>query len=203
MVIKPDPNKSIFNTGKNLAFFNQNRNNSDNKNKNLIIISTKDDIDVKKNFNTFEGFYNKENSKINNINEIDKDYNNIKNTKDDINKNISSEQKTKLENIKKFDNDSISSSNNKKKSFNTYKENFANRQSSKNCNISNNLIKTLLIEVRELSNKQLSLLDLMDDIQTNTQNEINELNTKIINLDETIKDLTEQLYLLQNEHKLD
>ena len=54
-------------------------------------------------------------------------------------------------------------------------------------------------EVRELSNKQLSLLDLMDDIQTNTQNEINELNTKIINLDDTIKDLTEQLYFLQNE----
>lgn len=203
MVIKPDPNKSIFNRGKNMAFFNQNRNNSDNNNKNLIIISTKDDIDVKKNFNTFEGFYNKENNKINNINEIDKDYNNIKNTKDDINKNISSEEKTKLENIKKFDNDSICSSNNKKKSFNTYKENSANRQSSKNCNINNNLIKTLLLEVRELSNKQLSLLDLMDDIQTNTQNEINELNTKIINLDEAIKDLTEQLYLLQNEHKLD
>jgi hypothetical protein len=40
----------------------------------------------------------------------------------------------------------------------------------------------------------------MDDIQTNTQNEINELNTKIINLDDTIKDLTEQLYLLQNDN---
>ena len=64
------------------------------------------------------------------------------------------------------------------------------------------MIKALLSEVRELSNKQLSLLDLMDDIQTNTQNEIKELNTKIINLDDTIKDLTEQLYFLQNEQKI-
>ena len=200
MVIKPDPNKSIFNTGKNMAFFNQNRNNSDNKNKNLIIISTNDDIDVRKNFNTFEGFYKKENSKINNIDEINKDYKNIKNNKDDINKKISSEQNSKLENIKKFDNDSVYSSNNKKKSFDIYKENSKNKQISKNGIISNNLIKTLLLEVRELSNKQLSLLDIMDDIQTNTQNEINELNTKIINLDDTIKDLTEQLYLLQNDN---
>ena len=200
MVIKPDPNKSIFSTGKNMAFFNQNRNNSDNKNKNLIIISTNDDIDVRKNFNTFEGFYKKENSKINNIDEINKDYKNIKNNKDDINKKISSEQNSKLENIKKFDNDSVYSSNNKKKSFDIYKENSKNKQISKNGIISNNLIKTLLLEVRELSNKQLSLLDIMDDIQTNTQNEINELNTKIINLDDTIKDLTEQLYLLQNDN---
>ena len=200
MVIKPDPNKSIFNTGKNMAFFNQNRNNSDNKNKNLIIISTNDDIDVRKNFNTFEGFYKKENSKINNIDEINKDYKNIKNNKDDINKKISSEQNSKLENIKKFDNDSVYSSNNKKKSFDIYKENSKNKQISKNGIISNNLIKSLLLEIRELSNKQLSLLDIMDDIQTNTQNEINELNTKIINLDDTIKDLTEQLYLLQNDN---
>jgi polyhydroxyalkanoate synthesis regulator phasin len=64
------------------------------------------------------------------------------------------------------------------------------------------LIKALLSEVRELSNKQLSLLDIMDDIQTNTQNEIKELNAKIINLDDTIKDLTEQLYFLQNEQKI-
>lgn len=64
------------------------------------------------------------------------------------------------------------------------------------------MIKALLSEVRELSNKQLSLLDLMDDIQTNTQNEIKELNAKIINLDDTIKDLTEQLYFLQNEQKI-
>jgi hypothetical protein len=196
MVIKLDPNKSIFNTGKNLAFFEQNRNNSDNKNKNLIIISTKENIDVNNNFNTFEGFYKKDNSKINIINEIDKDY---KSNKDENNKLISSGKKKELENIKKFDNDSISSLNAKTKSFNTYKEYSENKQFPENINSNKNLIKILLSEVRELSNKQLSLLDLMDDIQTNTQNQISELNTKIINLDDTIKDLTEQLYFLQNE----
>ena len=196
MVIKLDPNKSIFNTGKNLAFFEQNRNNSDNKNKNLIIISTKENIDVKNNFNTFEGFYKKDNSKNNIINEIDKDY---KSNKDENNKIISLRKKKELENIKKFDNDSISSLNAKTKSFNTYKEYSENKQFPENINSNKNLIKILLSEVRELSNKQLSLLDLMDDIQTNTQNQISELNTKIINLDDTIKDLTEQLYFLQNE----
>ena len=204
MVIKPDPNKSIFNTGKNMAFFNQNRNNSDNKKKNLIIIPNKQDFDVKKNFNTCEGFYKKENSKINIINEIDKDY---EKNKDDINKLISLDEKIKSESNKKFDNNSIFSSNVKTKSFHTYKENSdnnsGNKQLSKNANTNdNNLIKALLSEVRELSNKQLSLLDLMDDIQTNTQNEIKELNAKIINLDDTIKDLTEQLYFLQNEQKI-
>ena len=199
MVIKLDPNKSIFNTGKNLAFFNQSRNNSDNKNKNLIIISTKENIDVNKNFNTFEGFYKKDNSIIIIINEIDKDYKSNKDNKNDINKHISSEKKKEPENIKKFSNDSISSLNSKSKSFNTYKENSENKHFAKNINSNKNLIKILLSEVRELSNKQLSLLDLMDDIQTNTQNQISELNAKIINLDDTIKDLTEQLYFLQNE----
>ena len=187
-----------------MAFFNQNRNNSDNKKKNLIIIPNKQDFDVKKNFNTCEGFYKKENSKINIINEIDKDY---EKNKDDINKLISLDEKIKSESNKKFDNNSIFSSNVKTKSFQTYKDNSdnnsGNKQLSKNFNTNdNNLIKALLSEVRELSNKQLSLLDLMDDIQTNTQNEIKELNAKIINLDDTIKDLTEQLYFLQNEQKI-
>ena len=88
-----------------MAFFNQNRNNSDNKNKNLIIISSNDDIDVRKIFNTFEGFYKKENRKNNNIDQINKYYKNIKNNKGDINKKIPSEQNSKLENIKKFDNE--------------------------------------------------------------------------------------------------
>ena len=47
MVIKPDASKSIFNSHKNMAFFNQN-NNSDSKNKNLIIISNREEINDKK-----------------------------------------------------------------------------------------------------------------------------------------------------------
>ena len=52
----------------------------------LLLYYLSNDIDVRKNFNTFEGFYQKENSKINNIDQINKYYKNIKNNKDDINK---------------------------------------------------------------------------------------------------------------------
>ena len=171
MVIKPDPNKSIFNTMKNMAFFRQN-NKSDKKNKNLIIISNKEeDNDIKKNYNTFEGFYKEEknNSIIEeNIKKINKDYDN---NKESINKLISLDAKIKKENIKKFEDKNIRDKN---------------------------LIKSLLSEVNDLSNKQISLLDLMEEIQTNTQSQIEELNIKIFNLDNTIKELDEELYILQN-----
>ena len=39
----------------------------------------------------------------------------------------------------------------------------------------------------------------MEELQTNTQNQIEDLNTKIINLDNVIKDLNEELYLLEND----
>ena len=226
MIIRPDPKKSIFNSHKNMAFFKQN-NNNDSKNKNLIIISSKDDNnDIKKNYNTFEGFYKKENNKYNNVNnseieeknkennittsigkdnysneneeKIDKDY---ENNKDNINKLIELDEKIKKENIKKIDNNSILSLNDKAQSFLSFQsfKNIEYKQEKHNNNNKENLIKALLSEVRELSNKQISLLDLMDEIQTNTQNQIEELNSKIINLDDTIKELNEQLYILQNE----
>ena len=229
MIIRPDPKKSIFNSHKNMAFFKQN-NNSDSKNKNLIIISSKDDNNnnnIKKNFNTSEGFYIKENNMTNSVNDsetgekkkdkennltlsnkkenytnenkekIDKDY---ENNKDNINNLIALDEIIKKENIKKIENNSIHSSNDKTQSFQSF-QNIEHKHEVQNKNKNNkeNLIKTLLSEVRELSNKQISLLDLMDEIQSNTQNQIEELNSKIINLDDTIKELNEQLYILQNE----
>ena len=62
-----------------------------------------------------------------------------------------------------------------------------------------NLINLLLTEVRALSNKQITLLDLMDEIQTNTQEQIENLNQKIVDLDSTVKDLNHQLYVLQRD----
>jgi hypothetical protein len=205
MVIKPDPSKSIFNSHKNMAFFNQN-NNSDSKNKNLIIISNREEINDKKNYNTFEGFYknkgmnkddtlleNNNNTSIDNGNieenmkKVNKDYDN---SKDSINRLISLDAIIKTENIKKFDNDLVYSKNSKEIS----------NDNQNNKNIKNkSIIKELLSEVIELSNKQISFLDLMEELQTNTQNQIEDLNVKIVNLDDTIKELNEQLYLLQNE----
>ena len=60
-------------------------------------------------------------------------------------------------------------------------------------------MKLLLTEVRALSNKQISLLDLMDEVQTNTQQQIENLNQKIIDLDIIVRDLNIQLSNLQND----
>ena len=211
MVIKPDPNKSIFNTRKNMAFFKQS-DSGDKKNKNLIIISNKEENDIKKKYNTFEGFYknkNRENNKDENIEDIsfEKNYfednneilNNDKDiSKDDINRLILLDAQIKTDKIKKIDYNLISSTNNKTNSFTQQVDKYEDKEKVQELN-NNNLIKVLLSEVRELSNKQISLLDLMEEIQTNTQNQIEYLNSKIINLDDTIKELTEELYILQNE----
>ena len=73
-----------------------------------------------------------------------------------------------------------------------------NIKNTNDCN--QELIKALLSEVRELSNKQISLLDLMDDIQTNTQKQIDILNIKINDLNNTVQVLDQELYNLQNVH---
>ena len=236
MVIKPDPNKSIFNSNKNMAFFQQNQ----NQNENVIVITN----DNKKNYNTYNNFYKtqfnkeeneeefkedeKEQEPDNNIREkIDKDYDsNINN----INELINLDAKIRTDNIKHIDNlikdENISNkneefnndisldkkieednnSNNSINSNNKINHEIVNKENINNSNnindISNNntnLINTLLTEVRALSNKQITLLDLMDEVQTNTQQQIEDLNQKIVELKTSVKDLNHQLYLLQND----
>ena len=215
MVIKPDPNKSIFNSNKNMAFFQQ----AENQNNDVIVITKEN----KGNYNTFNHFYkpkkrlNKNNKKEieeeqeNNINireKIDKDYENSINS---INKLITLDAKIKTENIKQiqhFENsvkDENNNIKNKNIEYNDFKKD-ENNDNNKNQIIENNnnadntnLINILLTEVRALSNKQISLLDLMDEIQTNTQQQIEDLNQKIVDLDTTVKDLNHQLYILQKD----
>ena len=219
MVIKPDPNKSIFNSNKNMAFFQQ----AQNTNEDIIVITKENKNKI--NYNTFNNFYkpkkiriNKDNeeekekqNKINIREKIDKDYDNSINS---INKLITLDAKIKNENIKHIDNNLIKTENNiggqDDNNINLDKNNNnkdSNIENLKNENISNNinanntnLINILLTEVRALSNKQISLLDLMDEIQTNTQQQIEDLNQKIVDLDTTVKDLNHQLYVLQNEN---
>ena len=245
MVIKPDPNKSIFNSNRNMAFFQQ----AQQQNDDVIVIPKEN----RTNYNTFNNFYKQKNllnrkendednekENKNNLREkIDKDYDNSINT---INKLISLDAKIKTDNIKHIDNlikdenninknIEIQNSNNYEKKKNKKKlknenkekeenkvkneinlnneknesilnnENKTNTENLNNNNNSNNtnLINILLTEVRALSNKQISLLDLMDEIQTNTQQQIEDLNQKIVDLDTTVRDLNHQLYILQKE----
>lgn len=130
-----------------------------------------------------------------NMKKIDNDYDK---NKEKINKLISLDAQIKTESINKIENNYISLSN-KTKLFNQNNEISQSNQKEKKINNNENLIRVLLTEVRELSEKQISLLDLMDDIQTTTQIKIEELNNRIITLEDTIKELNEQLYILQNE----
>lgn len=216
MVIKPDPNKSIFNSNKNMAFFQQNQ----HPNEDVIVIAK--DNPNNKNYNTINEFYkpknifidkkekeNEDRHNSSNIRErIDKDYDNSLKT---INKLITLDAKIKTDNIKYIDNlikdendinksiedNSVINDDNYKNYFN--KKNISNNEALNNNGNNANLINILLTEVRALSKKQISLLDLMDEIQNNTQQQIEDLNQKIIDLDSTVKDLNHQLYILQNE----
>jgi len=265
MVIKPDPNKSIFNSNKNMAFFNQ----AENQNNDVIVISKDIPNDNRKNFNTFNNFYDtkkigfnkeeneeeldeekeneheqekekekeQENEEDNNISlreRIDKDYDNsigsinklitldakiktdnINNLKKDENKSNKKEEKkykpkekikNKTYNKKKIYNNINDNNNNNNDNVYTNNRNINiepnNNENKNNNNINSynpNLINILLTEVRALSNKQISLLDLMDEIQTNTQQQIENLNQKIVDLDTTVRDLNHQLFILQKD----
>jgi hypothetical protein len=214
MVIKPDINKSIFNSIRNMAFFQQAHKQNDD-----VIVITKEN---RGNYNTYNNFYKQTNllnkkekesdddeceNKSNIRQKIDKDYNNSINT---INKLITLDAKIKTENIKhidnfiKDDNNNINKNNENNKVNNYINEenndNINNNENLKNYIYNNtNLINILLTEVRALSNKQISLLDLIDEIQANTEQHIEDLNQKIVDLDTTVKDLNHQLYILQKE----
>ena len=196
-----------------MALFQQ----AENQNNDVIVITKEN----KGNYNTFNHFY-KPKKRLNNHNKneieeeeenntnirekIDIDYENSINS---INKLITLDAKIKTENIKHiehFDNnikDENNNINNKNIEYNDIKkdENNDNNKNEiiENNNNNTNLINILLTEVRALSNKQISLLDLMDEIQTNTQQQIEDLNQKIVELDTTVKDLNHQLFILQKE----
>ena len=62
-----------------------------------------------------------------------------------------------------------------------------------------NLINTLLLQMNSLSQKQLSLIDVMDNIQMETQGQIKQLNKRISKLEKNVEDLNKELYYLKNE----
>lgn len=63
-----------------------------------------------------------------------------------------------------------------------------------------NIINTLLSQMNSLSEKQLSLIDVMDNIQMETQGHIKELNKRITKLERTIEDLNNELYYIKNDN---
>ena len=263
MVIKPDPNKSIFKSSPNPAFFNQ----ANKKSKDIVLVS-KSDSQKYKNINNNNNNSTKteeqeikieikENPKDKKIEEkkenvvntnLEKNKNEIKEVKEkkevqsaknkvapikrkkivtkipekeEKNKEKEQEEKKDL-NINKINNDDkknlikeeIKESNviinDKKdevevKDYKTYlkqdeeKAKKISKKENEKMNYDSNLINSLLSQMNTLSQKQLSLIDIMDNIQMETQGQIKQLNKRISKLEKNVEDLTNELYYLKNE----
>ena len=57
--------------------------------------------------------------------------------------------------------------------------------------------------MNSLSQKQLLLVDTLDNIQSETQSQIDNLNTKIYNLESKVDDLTSQLNNLRSKNYIE
>ena len=62
------------------------------------------------------------------------------------------------------------------------------------------MINKLLLQMNDLSVKQLSLIDVMENIQTSSTQKIKELNDKIFSLDSLVDDLTNELNELKRQN---
>ena len=264
MVIKPDPNKSIFKSSPNPAFFNQ----ANKKSKDIVLVSKSDSqkyqnninnnkaeekeikIEIKekpndkkveeKKENVINTNLEKNNNEIKEVKEI-KEKKEVPSTKNKVapikrkkiaakvpekeekNKEKEQEQEEKkdlnINNINKNDkknlvNEEVEESNIvikfKKpdaeiKDYKTYlkkdedDKNKVNKKESEKINYDSNIINTLLLQMNTLSQKQLSLIDIMDNIQMETQGQIKQLNKRISKLEKNVEDLTNELYYLKNE----
>ena len=65
------------------------------------------------------------------------------------------------------------------------------------------MINKLLSQMNSLSAKQLSLIDVMENIQTDAQQQIQSLNDKILSLDSLVDELTSELNELKNQNDND
>ena len=184
MKIRPDPNKSIFRTNPNSAFFNQGK----NKKEDIIVMAKGEPL--RYNYDEFANIQNnktnenKENYITKNKTQMEKQINMVENVqnKNEINK-YNNEIKTKYiknKNVKQNENKKIKNEKNKK--------------------VDSIMINKLLLQMNDLSVKQLSLIDVMENIQTSATQKIKALNDKIFSLNSLIDNLTDELNELKNKN---
>ena len=173
MKIRPDPNKSIFRTNPNTAFFNQAKNKKDD----IIVMAKGEPIK----YNYDEIIENK-----------------LKNDNNNNNININEINENKINNYKKQNEILTKYRNNKELKK---KENITNQSNKeKNKKVDSVTINKLLLQMNDLSVKQLSLIDVMENIQTNAAKKIKDLNDKIFSLDSLVDDLTNELNELKSQN---
>ena len=205
MIIKPDPNKSIFKAVPNSAFFNQGNQN----NKDIVVMAKKKPAkinEINKNNNIIKEENNEKNEIINQNQEIkneykkdinkkkpkeDLRYKNIFNNDDDNNFNKEINNNNKYENgeedniiINEESNNNINNiidCDERPKEKNIYEKD--NKYTKENVgNSNNNIIQKLLNQMDFLTKGQNSLEKMFNNIQLDTQEQIDNLNINYENL---------------------
>ena len=190
MIIKPDPNKSIFKAVPNSAFFNQ----GNQKNTDIVIMPKKKPPKINDNNNNNllikEENEIKENKEINNKKKEDLRYKNMFKNEDINNKIEKNENLDEEDNIiinddynENIINNVIDYDNNKKEMKNSYrKENKYEKKEKKEKDSDNNIIQKLLNQMDFLTKGQNSLEKMFNNIQLDTQEQIENLNINYENL---------------------
>ena len=190
MIIKPDPNKSIFKAVPNSAFFNQ----GNQKNTDIVIMPKKKPPKINDNNNNNllikEENEIKENKEINNKKKEDLRYKNMFKNEDINNKIEKNENLDEEDNIiinddynENIINNVIDYDNSKKEIKNNYrKENKYEKKEKKEKDSDNNIIQKLLNQMDFLTKGQNSLEKMFNNIQLDTQEQIENLNINYENL---------------------
>ena len=191
MIIKPDPNKSIFKAVPNSAFFNQ----GNQKNTDIVIMPKKkppkiNNNNINNNLLIKEENEIKENKEINNKKKEDLRYKNMFKNEDTNNKIEKNENLDEEDNIiinddynENIINNVIDYDNSKKEIKNNYrKENKYEKKEKKEKDSDNNIIQKLLNQMDFLTKGQNSLEIMFNNIQLDTQEQIENLNINYENL---------------------
>ena len=190
MIIKPDPNKSIFKAVPNSAFFNQ----GNQKNTDIVIMPKKKPPKINNNINNNllikEENEIKENKEINNKKKEDLRYKNMFKNEDINNKIEKNENLDEEDNIiinddynENIINNVIDYDNSKKEIKNNYgRENKYEKKEKKEKDSDNNIIQKLLNQMDFLTKGQNSLEKMFNNIQLDTQEQIENLNINYENL---------------------
>ena len=140
---------------------------------------------------------NKVNKKINEKEKEIKPEEKIESNNEKINIKYKIKEDTKEKNIIYKDNTNEKQEDIEIKDYKTYLN--RSEKNKEKMNYDPNIINSLLSQMNSLSEKQLSLIDVMDNIQMETQGQIKQLNKRISKLEKNLEELNNELYYLKNE----
>ena len=195
MVIKPNPNHSIFKCQPNQEFFKKAKKQPD-----IIVYDKKvnqnaeenTNMDVEEQIDNNEYQIENENKEEMNVNSNEKMIN-----IDEDNKEIQNEHQPTFNNKTAKFNDNILDNNQEENTPIRNKISNKQNQSPQKQSQAASLINSLLSQMNSLSSKQLVLIDTITSIQNETQSQFDSLNKKITSLENTVDTLSSQLKVLK------